>query len=207
MGETDATRCFFSDVPTGRVVRWPRRAELAGLACDSYYNAAMGDVETAREEDIDAVTALLGRCAAHMAEQGNDQWAHGYPTRDNVAADFAAGTLFVRREGATIVAAVTVDHNQPAVYATPKFTPAAKVLVIHRLAVEPAMQGRGIAREMMAWIEALARRRGCDAIRFDTYSRNARAVRFYEALGYQRVEGTVRFPLRDDVFYCFEKMM
>ncbi len=80
------------------------------------------------------------------------------------------------------------------------------MLVVHRLCVDPAFQGQGIAEQIMIYGEKIARERGYASIRLDAYSSNPRAVRLYERLGYQKV-GSVTFPRRTLPFYCFEMIL
>ena len=74
--------------------------------------------------------------------------------------------------------------------------------VLHRLCVNPAMQGRGLARQAMARMEKNALEQGFDSVRLDVFSQNLHAQRLYEKLGYRRT-GEVRF--RKGIFYLMEK--
>lgn len=76
--------------------------------------------------------------------------------------------------------------------------------VLHRLCVNPEMQGRGLARQAMARMEQNARDQGFDSVRLDVFSQNLHAQRLYERLGYRRT-GEVRF--RKGIFYLMEKKL
>ena len=60
----------------------------------------------------------------------------------------------------------------------------ARALYLGKLAVEPARHGRGLARAARAEVEAMARARGCAAVRFESVAavRNLRPL--YEAAGF-----------------------
>ena len=79
------------------------------------------------------------------------------------------------------------------VFATTKhdyFTRAAHAHV-EIIAVEPAAEGRGVARALMDAIEQWARRRGYRLVTLNVFDRNARARALYDSLGYE-IE-TVRY--------------
>jgi len=96
------------------------------------------------------------------------------------------GTL----EGAVILVAELARGGERAgyVFATTQhdyFTrePHAHVEV---LVVEPAAEGRGVARALMAAIEQWARDRGIGVITLNVFDRNTRARDLYDRLGYAR---------------------
>jgi [ribosomal protein S18]-alanine N-acetyltransferase len=55
---------------------------------------------------------------------------------------------------------------------------------IYSLVVEPAQRGRGIARQLLAAVEAEARERHCRILRLEVRPDNAQALRLYAHLGY-----------------------
>ena len=63
--------------------------------------------------------------------------------------------------------------------------PARDHVLVENVAVEPALQGRGLGRQLMAYAEAEARRLGVGEVRLYTNERFADDLRFYERLGYE----------------------
>lgn len=53
--------------------------------------------------------------------------------------------------------------------------------------VSPSWEGRGVARDLMRFVERHAVALGYRCMRLDTFCDNPRALRFYELGGYQRV--------------------
>ena len=76
--------------------------------------------------------------------------------------------------------------------------------MLHRLCVNPELQGRGLARQAMARMEKNALDKGFDSVRLDVFSQNLHAQRLYEKLGYRRT-GEVRF--RKGIFHLLEKAL
>jgi ribosomal protein S18 acetylase RimI-like enzyme len=79
-----------------------------------------------------------------------------------------------------------------------------KNIYIHRLAVHPKFQGKGIAQKMMTFAENYAKTNGYFSVRLDTFSQNKRNQKFYETRGYKRL-GNIYFPKQSKhPFYCYE---
>jgi GNAT superfamily N-acetyltransferase len=62
-----------------------------------------------------------------------------------------------------------------------------EVAEIKSMYVTPAFRGRGVARALLAELEAIARRHGCRAARLDTSDYLAEAIRLYRGAGYEEV--------------------
>lgn len=59
---------------------------------------------------------------------------------------------------------------------------------VKRMYVVPAARRAGLARLMLAHLEATARTAGADAVLLETGTRQPEAMALYESVGYQRVE-------------------
>lgn len=81
-----------------------------------------------------------------------------------------------------------------------------KILVIHRLAIHPRSQKRGLAKQLMDFAEDYAVTNNYSSVRLDAYSGNQRVLRFYENRDYKK-QGEVFFPKRILPFYCYEKQI
>lgn len=152
---------------------------------------------------IGAVWDLLGRCRSALEAAGVSQWDDVYPTRETVEGDVARGSLFVLEHAGRCVAAVTLDVSQSPEYESVEWTTSEPVLVVHRLCVDPAEQGKGHARRLMDFAEEYAVANGFASIRLDAYTGNERSVDLYRRRGY-RAAGQVRFARRKLPFWCFE---
>jgi ribosomal protein S18 acetylase RimI-like enzyme len=72
--------------------------------------------------------------------------------------------------------------------------------------VEPSMRGRGIARALLAGLEAAARGLGLTVLRLETGSRQPEAIGLYESAGYLRVPAFGEYA-SDPLSVCFEKRL
>jgi RimJ/RimL family protein N-acetyltransferase len=80
------------------------------------------------------------------------------------------------------------------------------VLMLHGLAVDPAHQGRGLARRLVAAAVDEARARGARRLRLRVLRHNAAARRVYEASGFV-VEGVLREEFLLDGRYVDDVLM
>ncbi len=118
-----------------------------------------------RAEETDAVVALWERCG--LTRAWND------PRKDIERKLRMQPELFLvaDQDGAVIGSAMAgYDGHRGWVY---------------YLAVEPALQGRGIGRLLMDEVERLLLELGCPKINLLVRSTNEQALAFYERLGYR----------------------
>ena len=80
-------------------------------------------------------------------------------------------------------------------------------MYIHRLAVHPQEQKKGYAKVLMDFAEDYARKGGFISVRLDTFSKNVRNNKFYQARGYRAV-GDIYFPKQSEFpFHCYELIL
>ena len=152
---------------------------------------------------IAPVWALIEACKMALARAEITQWDDLYPARGVVESDIASGALYVLEEPSACLACVTLDTIQNREYRAVPWRTEEPALIVHRLCVDPAAEGRGFAKRLMAFAETHAKERGYRSIRLDAYSGNARALGLYARRGYAEV-GEVFFPRRALPFRCFE---
>ena len=106
------------------------------------------------------------------------------------------------------IGSITIAPKMDEVYKSVKWlTITSNNLYIHRLAIDPKMQGRGYAQKLMDFAENYGRQNNYESIRLDTFSKNKRNQKFYEQRGYVRLEN-VYFPDQSqDPFYCYELIL
>ena len=126
----------------------------------------------ARAEDLPAVVACAeaayGKYVVRMGKKPGPMLAD-YPGQ--VAAGLVHLVELEGRLAGFIVMMARADH-----------------LFVENLALDPAVQGRGLGRRLMAFAEARARGHGLDAVRLYTNVKMIENFPFYERLGYQITE-------------------
>ena len=153
--------------------------------------------------DLDALVSLYGAATQDMREKGIDQWDEYYPDREILTEDAESGDMTLGLLDGELACAYVVNREYEPEYELGAWEhTGGDFCVLHRLCVNPELQGRGLARQAMARMEKNALERGFDSVRLDVFSQNLHARRLYEKLGYRRT-GEVRF--RKGIFYLMEK--
>lgn len=133
------------------------------------------------------------------------QWTNNYPTSSIIENDLKEGVLYILKNNSEIVGSINISEEQDREYQTVNWEfDDSKVLVIHRLVVDPRHQRKDYARELMDFAEYFAKKNNYSSIRLDDYSQNERIIEFYKKRGYF-IRGKVYFPERKYPFYCMEK--
>ena len=155
--------------------------------------------------DIDSILNITKSCAAHMIQNGIYQWNEHYPDKSSFMNDAENMELYVYIENEKVIACISLCKKMDEVYFPVSWiTKNYNNLYIHRLAVHPDFQKKGVGKVLMDFAEKYARKKECNSIRLDTFSVNKRNLKFYESRGYQRLE-RIYFPKQSEFpFYCYE---
>ncbi|NBG67063.1 GNAT family N-acetyltransferase [Acidiluteibacter ferrifornacis] len=155
--------------------------------------------------DADKLFQIYLAAKAELERNSIFQWTDNYPTQSIIEDDLRKGYLFVLSHGNEIIGAINISEIQEAVYSTVNWQfDDSKILVIHRLVVNPIHQRNGYATKMMDFAELYAIDNGYTSIRLDAYSQNKKVIEFYKKRAYY-IRGEVHFPEREFEFYCLEK--
>ena len=156
-------------------------------------------------EDLTPILEITKNCAVKMDAMGIYQWNENYPNRNAFIDDIKNNELLVFTKGALLVGCIALCTKMDDVYKDVKWlTKDVKSLYVHRLAVDPQFQKKGIGKKLMDYAEDFAKKNNFISVRLDTFSKNKNNMRFYERRGYKRLE-KVFFPEQSRFpFYCYE---
>jgi ribosomal protein S18 acetylase RimI-like enzyme len=163
------------------------------------------EIRIAEIEDAKEIYAIYLNAKKNLIESGIFQWTDSYPSSKIITEDIRNKYLYVLTCDNDIIGAINISEEQEKEYETIdwKFDDS-KILVIHRLVIDPKYQRKGHARELMNFAEKFADEYKYTSIRLDAYSPNTRVIEFYKARDYF-IRGEVYFPEREFPFYCMEK--
>ncbi|MGE8553396.1 MAG: GNAT family N-acetyltransferase [Chryseobacterium jejuense] len=159
-------------------------------------------IRKAIHEDVFQAVQVLEEVKKHMLNEGIDQWDEEYPNIKVLTEDTEKGEGFVFEEEGKVLAYMALNELCDEEYNDLNWKTPTPFIVIHRLYVKPAAQGKGISSKMIRYAEEFAAQNQYQSIRFDAFSLNDTANIVYTKKGYKLV-GTVRF--RKGIFNCYEK--
>jgi ribosomal protein S18 acetylase RimI-like enzyme len=165
-------------------------------------------IELATQNELDRVKEIAEACAKNMIENNIFQWNDKYPSREIFKEDIKNKSLYVSKINHEVVGCIMLSSFKDDVYKSVNWiTPNEYNLYIHRLAVHPIFQKKGIARKMMDFAEDFAKSNDYISIRLDTFSQNPRNNKFYKSRGYNKLDD-VYFPKQSEFpFHCYEKLV
>ncbi len=162
-------------------------------------------IQRAKLSQIEEILAITEACATQMNIEGIFQWNETYPNSEAFQNDIKREELYVFILEKTIMGCIVISTKMDDEYEKVNWlTETSNHYYIHRLAVHPNYQGKGIARSLMDFAEKLGIENDIASIRLDTFSQNLRNQKFYDARGYKRLD-TIYFPNQSEFpFYCYE---
>jgi len=165
-------------------------------------------IRLAKHEDVNNIIEITKACAKHMINNSIYQWNDHYPTISAFKKDVDRQELFVLENGKSIVGCIVISTLIDKEYLPVKWlTKNKNNIYIHRLAIHPEFQGKGLAQKLMNFAEKYAKKNNFSSIRLDTFSKNKKNQLFYELRGYKKLE-EIYFPKQSEFpFYCYELVL
>lgn len=171
-------------------------------------------IRKATENDIDRVAEIYENIfRAQERGELSVGWVRGiYPSRRSALEALEHGELFVLEDGGVVAASARINQSQGEEYRRAAWSvdaPDERVMVLHTLAVDPELRGRGCGTRFVAFYEKYALERGCPYLRMDTNQINAVARRLYARLGYAEADivPCVFNGIPDVNLVCLEKTL
>ena len=165
-------------------------------------------IELAEINDLNDIMKMINNCANDLISKNIFQWNEKYPSRDIFLSDIEKKNLFILKNNSGIIGCIALSHEKDIEYNNVKWlTKDDKNLYVHRLAVDPKFQKKGIGKLLMDFAEDYARNNKFKSVRLDTFSKNERNNRFYKSRKYTKLDD-VYFPNQSEFpFHCYEKIL
>lgn len=141
--------------------------------------------QLAPDEDMVALTELIHRAYAPLAERGLKYWATHQTVQDTIER-CAMGETWLAELDERVVGTITM--KRPGDTRGSDFYRRTDICVFNQLAVEPALQGQGIARVLIERVESRAVALGAAFVACDTSEHATELIAMYERRGYRYVE-------------------
>lgn len=164
-------------------------------------------IRLATHRDIPALLGLLKRVVPLMQQAGNFQWDDTYPNEAIFSDDIAKQQLWVAEINEELAGVSAITTDQEPTYAEVGWDIAEPAIVTHRLAVDPAFRGQGVAKALLLQADEVAGQRGIQILRVDTNTQNQVTQRLFPNLGYIYA-GEIGLDFRPGLrFFCYEKRL
>lgn len=153
------------------------------------------EIGLAKEQDMPAIMEIIHQAQEYFRSQGIDQWQNNYPNEVVIRRDIELGESYVlTEEGQVIGTFMASFRGEPAyekIYDGQWLTDG-PYGVIHRVAVDNRVKGRGYAGEIIRFMErqCLERDNPVGSLRGDTHEQNRSMQRMFLKNGY-RLCGTI----------------
>lgn len=165
-------------------------------------------IRPAKISEIEDILTITKACAVKMESQGIYQWNEHYPSKQFFLNDLERQELYVMEKEDVVIGAIVISTQMDTEYLPIKWlTPNGNSTYIHRICIDPTLQGHGYAQELMDHAEDYSKKKGYTSVRLDTFSQNQRNQQFYEQRGYQKL-GDIFFPKQSvHPFHCYELLL
>ena len=164
-------------------------------------------IRLAQTGDVPAIMQIVRAVVPPMRASGNLQWDDVYPNPAVFDQDIALSQLWVAEIDGCLAGVVALTTEQSPEYVQAGWDIEVLAIVVHRLAVDPAFQGRGVAIALMQQAEVVAEEKGIDRVRADTNTHNQVMQRLMPKLGYD-LSGEIGLEFRPGLrFFCYEKLL
>jgi ribosomal protein S18 acetylase RimI-like enzyme len=164
-------------------------------------------IRLASQDDIAALMELVRRVVPLMRAAGNLQWNDDYPNATVFERDVALRQLWVAEIDGALAGVAALTTDQEPEYADAGWDIEEAAVVVHRLAVDPAFRGAGVAIALMHQAEVIAVEKRITVLRVDTNTQNEATQRLFPRLGYT-LAGEIGLQFRPDLrFFCYEKRL
>jgi ribosomal protein S18 acetylase RimI-like enzyme len=165
-------------------------------------------IRPAIKTDLSKIIQVTQACAKHLCEMGIFQWNENYPSLEAFEKDLSNEELFVLEIEGDVIGAIVISTRKDDIYEPIDWlTEDSTNGYLHRLCVHPKHQGKGHARTLLDFAETYLKELGAVSVRLDTFSKNLRNNKLYEARGYRRL-GDVYFEQKSPFpFHCYEKLL
>ncbi|MEG1904627.1 MAG: GNAT family N-acetyltransferase [Bacteroidales bacterium] len=144
-------------------------------------------IRPAAAADLPAIMELIGQAQSDFKAAGIDQWQDGYPNETAILSDIKASESYVILSDDKIVATAMISFAGEPTYNTIEgaWITDNPYAVIHRVAVNRAVKGRGIARQIIEWTRQMCIDNGIPSIRIDTHQDNKAMQRCAARAGFR----------------------
>ena len=133
-------------------------------------------VKSFDKEYINEIYKILFRCGIHMLKQGLFHWVKPY-SKNAIKHDCETKQVVLVKDKGTGVYTSTFQM----------YVNEENNLYVRKIATNPNVEGMGIGKKNMLYMETYAKKCGCSKLCLDVYKKSSRAINFYKKNGFKIV--------------------
>ena len=137
--------------------------------------------------DLERIMELVADAQNWFRGQNIDQWQDGYPTENVISSDIQDNVNYIIEYNGVAVATAVISFTGEPTYMEIEgkgWLNNNPYAVVHRIAVADRCRRKGIAKEILYYVEELCAERGVADIRIDTHRDNAPMRSLLKKMGY-----------------------
>ena len=156
----------------------------------------------AQEQNIPRIMALIDQAKAFLKANGVDQWQDGYPDRPCIEKDIEDKIGYLCLLGGKIVGYLCIDFCGERAYDSinGRWISDQPYVVVHRLALDNSVKGRGLTSCVLELVEDMARKRDVHSFKMDTDQDNDIMKHVLQKNGFSYC-GTICFDNSEKIAY------
>lgn len=160
------------------------------------------ELTAAKQQDLPCIMELIEQAKAFLKESGVDQWQDGYPEQSHIEKDMKNGAGYICVDQGQMVGYLCVDYNGEPAYdgLNGAWLSIQPYVVVHRLALDNRVKGRGLASEVFRLVEEMSRKRGIHSFKIDTDEGNQIMKHLLLKNGFHYC-GTINFENSEKIAY------
>lgn len=143
-------------------------------------------IHIVKATELDAVDRLSLKAIRQMNQDGLTQWDERYPRAVHFLQDIRYASLFGVYDGETLQGFACIDQTFHSCYTSLDWD-ISDSIIVHRMVVDPSLQGKGIGQQLLAHAETLAKQNKLRFVKLDTHQDNQKMIGLLKKLGYREV--------------------
>ena len=140
------------------------------------------------EKDLREIMKIISQAKAYFKENEINQWQNNYPNIETIISDINKNESYVLVEQEDIIATSVISFNGEKNYENiynGQWLTNEKFAVIHRIAVSNNHKGKGIAAQILKYVESMCREKGINSIKIDTHEDNISMQKLLKKSGFK----------------------
>ncbi|MFI3284326.1 MAG: GNAT family N-acetyltransferase [Erysipelotrichaceae bacterium] len=141
-------------------------------------------IRQAEYKDIEPILVIINKAIEDLKQRNIDQWQNGYPNQERIEEDIYTNKAYVLQENQLLGYMYVDEYEATYDQIDGHWLNAQPYYVIHRFVVDMDERGKGLAYQLLDYVEEMAKKNQRD-IRVDTHFDNLAMQAFLNKHGFK----------------------